>query len=173
MSQQWLWAAVPFAVVGLAILSLTIWKLVATHRGGLVLHLPLIAEQELVLEAVGPMLLHGEGPRFTTAFADLDFRLIDLSDGAAVPLSGVVFKASSSGLSTARLSLRAFEVTRPGRYRLTALGLSSPPPGAPHALLIGHDRRGRTVAIILALVLAAIAAVAGLVLSALIVVLNR
>ena len=173
MSDHWLWALVPLGVVCAIVSVVMILRLIDLHRGDALASLPLLAEQDFPIDATGPMLLHGEGPRFTRAFASLDYALTDLSDGRVVVLGPVWLKSSSSGFSRARLSLRAFELARPGRYRLTVLGLTDPAVADQHRVVIGHDRRGRMVGIIVALVFSAIGFVASLALSLIIWIINR
>ncbi len=165
MSQHWLWATVPLGLICLVILPVMVWRLIDNYRADEILSVPLVAEQELSLDGAGPMLLHGEAPRLSAAFGGLDFRLTRLADDRDLTLSDIWMKSSSSGFSKARLSLRAFELTQPGRYRLTVLGSLDADLAANHSLVITHDRRGRMVGTILAVVFSAIGLLGGLTLS--------
>jgi hypothetical protein len=172
MSVSWLWLVVPVGIACMAIVWTLVGNLIAIHRT-VVVRAPLVAEQEVSLEAAGRMLLHAEGPRFTRAFGGLDFRLTRREDEFVVPLQDVWFRAESSGRSTSRLSLRSFELERPGRYRLRVLGLPEPLPEKPHALVVTHDYRARMVRTIVALVFAGIGLIGSVGLTIVIFLLNR
>lgn len=167
MSYSWMWVTVPVASLCLVLLGTTLSRLIRIHRGSVLVSVPLIEEQDVTIDGVGRMLLHGEGPRGTDRFARLDFRLTDLSRGRDLGLDRVWLKASSSGRSTARLSLRSFRVEQPGSYRLRLIDRSSScvsekPPHDSHRIVISHDVRGRTAGAIVGVVLSGIGAMAGL-----------
>ena len=172
MSLHWLWGTLPLGAICLILLPVFVWRLVKALRVEDVLSLPLVPEQEVAVEAAGPLVLHAEGPRLTRAFGGLDYRLVDLADGRAVPLSGIFVKSSSSGLSRSRLSLRKFAIDRPGRYRLTVTGIEDPAVGEKNRLIVTRDRRGRTTGIILVVVFSAVGLLASVVASAVIFAFN-
>lgn len=172
-SYQWLWLIIPAGLICSAVLSIMIWRLIEIHRTDLLVTVPLVADQELSIEAAGSMLLHGEGPTLTRAFARLDYQLTDLSNDEVLPLASVWFKTSSSSLSRSRLSLRSFDVGRPGRYRLIVLGLEDPSVADQHTIIIHHDRRRRAAGIIVALVFSAIGLLACFGLSLTLYIINR
>ena len=164
MNSQWLWATIPVAGLCLPAVVLLIWDLVSQHRANHILSLPLLAEQTLSIDAAGTMLLHGEGPRFSTTFAKLEYQLTELAHNANVPLAPIWFKFSSSGVSRSRLSLRGFEVEQPGNYRLKISGLENVTLEQ-HQLIVTRDHRARTAGMILALVFFGGGLIASLVLS--------
>ena len=133
---------------------------------------PLVAEQELSIGETGKMLLQAEGSRFTAAFAKLDYRLTDLSDDRILPLSNVLLKSSSSGLSRSRLSLRSFNVELAGTYRLVVLGLDQTEFEKPHNIVVSHDRRGKMILKIVELVVAGIGLIGGFGLSVVLYIVN-
>ena len=173
MSNNWLWLTVPVGLISLVILPIFVWRLVEMHRSQLVLSVPLLAEQEIDIETAGRLLLHAEGPRLTRAFGGLDYQLTDLSDQSAVPLKPTIPPFSSSGISRSRLSLRAFELARSGRFRLTVTGITDPTVSQDNNLVLTHDRRGGTIGIILVVVFSAIGLLGGAILSSVIYFVNR
>ncbi|WP_282610756.1 hypothetical protein [Pelagibius sp. Alg239-R121] len=173
MSNQWLWLTVPVGLISLIILPIFIWRLVEVHRTQLVLSVPLLVEQEIAIDTVGSLVLHAEGPRFTRAFGGLDYQLTDLSDQSAVPLNRTIVPFTSSGISRSRLSLGAFEIERPGRFRLTVTGITDPTVADENNLVVTHDKRGGTIVTILIVVFSAIGLLGGLTLSAIIYFGNR
>ena len=173
MSMHWLWITIPVSVIGLFAVPFLAWSLYVSQRDSVLVSVPLVAEQDIDIPDSGTMLLHAEGPRMTTVFGDLDYRLTDLSDNRDVPLAMVLFRQKSSGLSRVRLSLRSFDVARPGRYRLTVTGLRAGPPPERYGMAITLDRRGGLVGRIVALVFASIGLLAGLALSFVIYLIDR
>lgn len=173
LSTRWLWITIPVAVICLVAVPVIAWRLYVAQRDSVRITLPLVAQQDFEIPQAGAMLLHAEGPRFTTKFGGLDYRLFDVARDRAVPLAAVLFRQSSSGLKQSRLSLRAFEITDPGRYRLTVTGLGTEPLAAGHGLVIGLDQRKGLVAHIVALVFASIALLAGVTMSCIIYFSNR
>lgn len=173
MSNYWLWITVPIGLICLVALPIFVWRLIDTHRSELVLSVPLLADQEISIEATGSYLLNAEGPRATRAFGGLDYQLTDLSDQSRVSLGTIVVPYTSSGISRSRLSVRTFEVEKPGRFRLSVSGLSDPSVADRNNLVVTRDRRGRKVGAILLVVFSAIGLAAGGVFSAIIFVVNR
>lgn len=173
MSLYWLGATGALALGCLIFVLLMVKRLIDVQRSSLLASVPLVAEQEIALDATGPMLLHGEGLRFTRAFGGLEYRLIGLSDNRDVPLNGIWLKSSSSGVSKARLSLRSFDLARAGHFRLTVRGAIDPALADEHKIVITHNRRNRIVGIILGLVFGGIGIAAGLALSILVVSFSR
>ncbi len=171
MSFEWLWLTLPVALGALVVLAVATRRLVRTMRGGDVASVPLAGEAEVVLDRAGSFLLHAEGARGSRAFRGLDYRLEGIEDGVNVSLSHGLVPTSSSGWSRARHSLRAFEIDRPGRYRLLVDGLAAGVEGD-ERLVITHDRRGRMVVQILLVVVSGISLIAGSVLSAIVLAMN-
>ncbi len=173
MKMYWLVVTIPLALICLAIAIAMVQQLLKQHRTGDLVSVPLVAEQELDIDGSGAMLLHGEGPRLTTAFAKLDYHLVDLADGNVVPLSNILLKSSASGVSRSRLSLRYFTVDRPGRYRLVVLGLDGLSLSEPHNIVFTHDTRRKLVVNIVSLVFSAIGFFAGLGMSVFVYLINQ
>jgi len=166
MTLSWLWWTVPLSAVGVGVVVFNTSRLIANHKEHLA-RVPVIATQEVSIDASGSMLLHGEGARGTSAFADLDFQLTSTKDGSVVRLVKPQFRVSSSGTSRSRLSLRSFEIEEAGGFRLDVLGLGTASTGgdAPIEVVITRDRRKWMVGTIVGLTFGAIAFLGGLALS--------
>ncbi len=173
MSPEWLRITIPVAIVLAALLIYLVIRLIGVLRGAVVASVPLAAESEVAFDATGPMLLHGEGPRLSTAFRNLDFSLADVETGQEVVLSGILFKQSSSGLRKTRLTLRSFTLDTDGTYCLSVQGASDSGGLPDHSIVFTRDRRSRVVGLIVAIVFCGIGATGGLGLSVAIYLVNR
>lgn len=121
--RYWIWLGVP-AMVGSAIaLGSLIRGVIAFARNAHLLRVPLAETQEVEFAEAGTVVLSIEGPRFTRRFARVGFDLAD-SAGQKVRSWPTLFRARTSGLSTVRMEMRAFDIPMPGRYelRMTSLG---------------------------------------------------
>ena len=169
MNRQWLWMSIPVALIGLAILPFAVIRLLNLVNDATLVSLPLVQEQTLHLETTGSMLLHGEGPRFTTAFGKLEFELTFQVDNKPVELNPVYLKSSSSGITHSRLSLRAFDIEYPGEYQLKISGLDDNCKAQEKCLIaITRDNRRPLVGTIVAIVFSAIAFLSGSIISAIV-----
>src|SRR6185503_8496297 len=97
-------------VLGVALLFFTITRLVALVRKSVVVRLPVVAEQKVGFEQPGTYVLNLEGPRFSTMFRRVGFSLRDTAGGREAPSSAILFRTTTSGYSTVRLSVRRFDV---------------------------------------------------------------
>lgn len=166
MTLSWLWWTIPLSVIGVVVVVFNTSRLIANHKEHLA-RVPVVDAQDVSIAASGPMLLHGEGPRATNAFADLDFQLTSTKDGHVVRLVKPHFKTSSSGTSRSRLSLRSFEIEEAGVFRLEVLGLAATrtESDAPIEIVVTRDRRKWMAGTIVGLTFGAIAFLGGLALS--------
>jgi hypothetical protein len=155
LNLQWLWGLIPFTIICLVIVIKMIFRLVKTQKKGALVSVPLDEKQEIAIDATGPMLLHGEGPLYNNAFANLDFQLTSLSNNNDVFLSNVFFKSSAPSFSKSRQSLRFFEIEQADVFQLKILGLESSPP-VEHQVIITLDHRRQMAGSIVVLVFAAI-----------------
>jgi hypothetical protein len=154
------------AVVGAALLGYSIMRLLAVVRASVIARVPAVPEQDVDLKEAGQIVLCIETTHFGSAFAGVDFALRD-SAGRDVPSAPIVFRTKVSGFARVRLSVRAFEIVRPGRYRLVASGI---PPGrdmSESALVFTRPFAAAMVFWILAIVLGGFGLIGGTVLSAL------
>jgi len=158
MNRLWLYGGLFGTIVYAALLTLAIFRLVQAYRAGEedAKFEPLVNEQQVMLNLPGSMLLHGEGPRFTTAFGPLDFRLIHHQTGEILPMETIWFKSSKSTMSSVRLSLQGFSVAEPGLYVLQVLGLHPEVNTRGHQLVMTRDTRLESGPKVIAIVLSAL-----------------
>lgn len=95
-----------------------------------------------------------EGPRFTSRFARLSYRLIG-PDGREADRRRSWFRAHSPGVAKVRMELEYYEIARPGRHTLRIEGL--PPgkaPDADHRIVFMRPHLARSIARVIGIVLA-------------------
>src|ERR1700752_2924449 len=114
---------IAIAILGAALLAYAIARLLAVVRASILVRLPAVAEQDVTFAEAGTVVLCIELPHFGTAFAGVDFTMHDAT-GRDLPSTPIVFRTKVSGFSRVRLSVRAFEIPRAGRYRLVAHGIA-------------------------------------------------
>lgn len=154
------------ALVGAALLAWSIARLLRVLRESILARVPAVAEQDVRFAEPGAAVLCIEQPHFGMAFAGVDFAMRDDHD-REVPSTPIVFRSKVSGFSRVRLSVRAFEIPRAGRYRLVASGI---PPGrnmSDAAIVFARPFVGAMVACILGITIGGMALIAGIVLTSL------
>jgi hypothetical protein len=147
---RWLLLTVPALVISAVLLALTVRSLLRTLSGAAVAVLPLLPEQTFRLPEPAIYDLYIEGHLGTMDFTGLKYQLKD-SGGRSVPMSGVLFRATVTTLSRARLLVQTFQVSEAGAFTLQVNGLR--PGMAPDdRVLISRPVRGAMIVHILALV---------------------
>ena len=128
-------------VIALAGFALAVAWLRRAASGPELARVPLAAEHELRIDAAGPVVLHGEGPRFTRRLGGLQFRLLDRMGGTRVAERRPWLRTSVAGGSRVRLALVRFDVPKPGLYVLEVGGFT-PGPDAEACALVLMPARG-------------------------------
>ena len=154
------------ALVGAVLAAFSIARLLRVLRASILARLPVVPEQDVRFAAAGTAILCIEQPHLGTAFAGVDFAMRD-DDGHDVPSAPIVFRSKVSGFSRVRLSVRAFEIPRAGRYRLTASGIAPGRDMSQSSLVFARPFAGAMVLCILGITLGGMALVAGIVLASL------
>ena len=150
----------PAAAIALGFL---IRGLVLTVRKSKLCRLPLVERQEVEFTEPGPVILNEEGPRLSNRFAGLAYVLTG-SDGQTLERHPVLFRARTSGISKASVSISQYDILNPGRYILRIEELGEPRAGdSEHAIIFSRPHMLRVVAHILGLILAAGAFITSLV----------
>jgi len=167
MPSQFLILTVGIMVLGIAILFFAITRLVRLLRKSVVARLPAVSEQVVVFEQPGTFILHLEGPRFSTRLRRAGFSLRDAASARDVRSWPILFRTTSSGLSTVRLSVRGFAVECPGRYALSVTGIEPGGDTSQHALIFTRPYAAKMVLLILGIVLGGFCFIGGLVFTAL------
>jgi hypothetical protein len=126
-------AAIGIALAGFA---LAVAGLRRAASGPELARVPLAAEHELRIDEAGPVVLHGEGPRFTRRFGGLELRLLDRMGGAPVAARRPWLRTSVAGGSRVRQALVHFDVPKPGVYVLEVTGITVGPETAACALVL-------------------------------------
>jgi len=132
-----IWVAVPGFFLGVALLVWCIVDLVRVIRASVLIRLPLAAENPITVNQPGPVVLCIEGPLFSTRFAGFGYDMVS-ENGEPVPCRRLLFRATTSGFTTARMELRRFRVDRPGDYtlRVTGIGEHQPRDSEHHFVLV-------------------------------------
>ena len=110
-------------LLGAAILFFSIMRIFALLRDAEVARLPAVSQGQVSFPEPGTYILHIEQPRLNTALVNAQFVLRDPAQSADVRSSPVIFRTTTSGFSTASLSIRRFEIQNPGVYRLFVSGI--------------------------------------------------
>jgi predicted small integral membrane protein len=150
-------------VLGVAILAFAVTRLVGLLRASVVARLPAVAEQVVAFDRPGTFILHLEGPRFSTALRRATFSLRDAASGREVRSWRILFRTTTSGVSTVRLSVRGFAVERAGRYALSIAGIAPDNVTERHAVVFTRPYAAAMVLLILGTILGGFCVIGGLV----------
>jgi len=160
-NMAWLFAGC--AVIAAVSMGFFIRGVVGLVRQSRILSVPLRAEQEVEFPEAGRVVLCLEGPLFTRRFARLDYEL-RASDGSAVSGRPALFRARTSGFSTARMELRVYRIPSPGRYALIIQGLREPNgKDSRESIVFMRPHLARTVCYVIGIVLSSGIFITGLV----------
>jgi len=154
-------------LLGAALLYFTITRIVGLLRDSEVARVPAAAEAAVSFDAPGTYVLHIEQPRFNIAMWSAKFALRDAVTGSDVSSSPVIFRTTSSGFSTARVSVHYFEVERAGAYRLFVTGIDPASDVSRVQLIFTRPYAAPLVLLILGTVLGGGCLIGGLVFTAL------
>ena len=157
---------VGFAILGAALLVYAIVRLLTAVRASVIVRLPAVSEQDVTFAQAAQVVLYIETTQFSSAFAGVDFAMRDTAR-REVPSAPILFRTKVSGFSRVRLSVRAFDIARPGRYRLVATGITPGRDMSKSAIVFARPFVGAMVLWILGIVFGGIALIGGIVLTAL------
>lgn len=166
MSRWLLTTGLLLLIISATVLAGAITRLIQLHRSITPIRLPLVSSQSFLLGQSGSYVLHAEGPQLSRGFAGLKFALERAGNGEAVPLETILLRSESTTLKYVRLSLYKFVVSGPDQYRLHISGLQTGVPLADHAIVITPNTRGRSIPLVIAIVVSSISLVGGIVMSA-------
>lgn len=158
-----LWIAPPLMCLSVLLLVLSIRSVVRLVREAKILSVSLAEQQNVEFREAGKVVLCLEGPQFTTRFARLNYEL-STDDGTLVRGRTAWFRATTTGVSWARMELRSYEIPRPGRYVLRVQGLGAPQErDAKHRLVFMRPHLFQSVVYIIGITLSALVFIASLV----------
>jgi hypothetical protein len=153
--------------LGVVVLCLCIARIFRLLRESEVARVPAAAEATVTLSAPGTYVLHVDQPRFNMAMLGAKFELLDEATGADVRSSPIIFRTTVSGLSTASVSVRYFEIEHAGAYRLLVTGIDSRTDLSQVHLILTRPYAVPLMLLILATVLGGMFLIGGLVFTAL------
>lgn len=163
MSEFQIGLAVFGAVLGVAILALSVPRLVRLIRDSVLHRLPMMEEQAVQLKESGPLVLHLEGPRFIRSMvgsgarlmgkARLEFSLRNQSSGLEIPSQRITFQSRTKGVSKTRISVARFQVESPGEHALAVTGLTPDTDTSRLAVLLTRPYQMQLLLLVLATVL--------------------
>jgi hypothetical protein len=122
-----IWISVPAFIFFVILLVICITNVVRTGRQARLFSVPLLDQQEIEFTNAGRVVLCMEGPMLSRRFAKLKYELTG-PDGMAVKSRFVLFRATTTGLTKARMELKVYEIAFPGRYVFEIRGLEGERP---------------------------------------------
>ena len=107
-----LWISIPLFIIAAALLVYLIRDVIRVMKQAHLISVPLVETQAVDFTEAGRVVLCMEGPRFTSRFAKLSYRLIG-PDGREADSRSSWFRAHTSGVSRVRMELAYCETARP------------------------------------------------------------
>jgi len=159
-----IWISIPAFIFFVILLIICITGVVRTGRQARLLSVPLVDRQEIVFIEVGRVVLCMEGPILSRRFAKLKYELTG-PDGVSAKSRPVLFRASTTSLTKAKMELRVYEVTHLGRHIFQIRGLGGEKPSdAEHRMVFTRPNLARSMAYVIGIVFASIFAISSTVL---------
>jgi hypothetical protein len=144
----------PVFIMSVASLVYLIRDVIKVMKQAHLISVPLVEEQAVEFAEAGRVVLCMEGPRFTSRFANLSYRLIG-PDGSPAKSRRSWFRSHTSGVSKVRMELEYYELSRPGRYTLQTKGLKpSEEPDPDHRIVFMRPHLAQSIARVIGIVLA-------------------
>jgi hypothetical protein len=148
-----LWVAPPLMCISALLLGLFIRSEVRLVKEAKILSVPLVEQQDIEFQEAGRVVLCMEGPRFSRRFAGLNYAL-STADGVPVEGRAALFRATTTGVSWARVELRVCEIPHPGRYVLRVQGSGATQQGdANHRLVFTRPILAQTIGNVIGMIL--------------------
>jgi hypothetical protein len=158
------WMSIPAFVIFVTLLIFCIARVVRTMRQARLLDVPLLPQQEVEFREAGRVVLAMEGPFFSRRFAGLEYELVG-PDGISVQSRRALFRARSSSFTKAKMELRVYNVTAPGRHLFQIRNIGDEQPtDAEHRMVFTRPHLGRSIAYVIGIVLTAMVAIGSIVL---------
>jgi hypothetical protein len=159
-----IWISVPVFVISVVWLVWCIARVVRTMRQARIVGVPLLDRQEVEFTEAGRVVLAMEGPFLSRRFARLEFELIG-PDGMTVESRRPLVRGRSSGFRKAKLDLRVYSVTTPGRHSFQIRNLEGEKPSDDqHRMVFTRPHLGRALAYVIGIVLGAMSMIGSIVL---------
>jgi hypothetical protein len=159
-----IWISIPAFIFFVILLIICITGVVRTGRQARLLSVPLVDRQEIEFIEVGRVVLCMEGPILSRRFAKLEYELTG-PDGISAKSRPVLFRASTTSLTKAKMELRVYEVTHLGRHIFQIRGLGGEKPSdAEHRMVFMRPNLARSMAYVIGIVFASIFTIGSIVL---------
>jgi hypothetical protein len=159
-----IWISIPAFFFFVILLVICITGVVQTGRQARLFSVPLRDRQEIEFTKAGKVLLCMEGPQLSRRFAKLKYELTG-PDGMAVKSRIVLFRATTSGLTKARMGLKVYDIAYPGRYAFEIRGLGEEKPSdSEHQMVFMRTHLARSMVYVFGIVLAGIFIIGSIVL---------
>jgi hypothetical protein len=159
-----IWISIPLFVLSVILLVASITGVFRTGREARLFSVPLADRQEVEFTEAGRVVLCMEGPILSRRFVKLEYGLTGL-DGVPVKGRSVLFRASTTGLTKAKMELKVYEVPHPGRYMFQILNLSGEKSSdAEHRMVFTRTNLARSMMYVLGIVFAGILTIGSMVL---------
>jgi hypothetical protein len=159
-----IWISVPAFVISTVWLVWCIARVVRTMRQARIVSVPLLDRQEVEFAEAGKVVLAMEGPFLSRRFAGLEFELIG-PDGMTVESRRPLVRGRSSGFRKAKLDLRAYSVTTPGRHIFQIRHLEGEKASDDqHRMVFTRPHLGRALTYVIGIVLGAMLMIGSIVL---------
>lgn len=152
-----IWISIPAFIFFVILLIICITGVVRTGRQARLLSVPLVDRQEIEFIEAGRVVLCMEGPILRRRFAILEYELMG-PDGISAKSRPVLFRASTTGLTKAKMELRVYEVTHLGRhiFQIRGLGGGEKPSDAEHRMVFTRPNLASSMAYVIGIVFASI-----------------
>jgi hypothetical protein len=159
-----IWISIPAFVLSLILLILSIIGVVQTGRDARLFSVPLVERQEIEFTETGKVVLCMEGPILSRRFVKLEYEITG-PDGVVVKRRPLLFRASTTGFTKARMELETFKVTHPGRHVFQIRGLEGGKPSdAQHQMVFTRTNLARIMMYVVGIIIGGIFTIGSMVL---------
>ncbi len=159
-----IWISIPAFVFSVVLLIKCITGVLRTAREARLFSVPLIEQQDVEFNVTGTVILAMEGPLFSRRFAKLQYEMRG-PDGMEAKSRPALLKATTTGFTKARMELRVYKITQPGRYVFQVHGLGGEKPSdAEHCMVFMRPHLGRTMVHVIGIVIASMFTIGSIVL---------
>ncbi|MEQ8213355.1 MAG: hypothetical protein ABRQ35_05610 [Smithellaceae bacterium] len=138
-----IWISIPVFVLSVALLIRCIMGILRILREARLFSVPLQERQDIEFTGTGTVILAMEGPLFSRRFAKLKYEMRG-PDGMEAKSRPALLRATTTGFTKARMELRVYKITQPGRYVFHIHGLGGEKPSdARHCMVFMRPHMGR------------------------------
>jgi hypothetical protein len=159
-----IWVSIPAFIFSVILLIMCITGVVRMGKQARLFSVPLADRQEIEFPEAGRAVLCMEGPMLSRRFAKLQYELTG-PDGVAVNSRPVLFRATTTGFTKAKMELRVYEVIHPGRHVFQIRGLGGEKPSdAEHRMVFTRPNLARSMVYVVGIVFATVFTIGSIVL---------